>query len=227
MSEDLKNFIFIPSIQDREKAYNQLLHAQPLNPSVIELARYSQWARFDPRLGEIWVDYVRHHWKSINPSDLALALRKEAWPSAAAVLLEFTSQHPPSSALPHWCKVITNGIEKDGAGQFYVGLRQLGGDAMLEDVLFSMNEYRSWGYFAREDLLHRRINIPLPKDQRLEILKGLLQTSPRITTADYWVAIGKCVSKRQAERDLKRNALLRPYGRTKDRYFGRRGGQRE
>lgn len=211
----------LPSQKNLESVYQKLLHLKPNAPTVTELARYSQWARMDPRLGEIWVGYVRKHWKTINPSDLRMALCKEDWPSAAAVLLEFVGKQTDSKALPYWCKIVTEGFRPAGASQFFVGLRRLGGEAMLEDALHSTNEYRKWGYLARENLLRTPANSQAAKSQRDAILLALLAKHSRIKTSQYWEAIGKCVSKRQAERDLKAHPQLRAHGKTKGKLFSR------
>jgi len=209
----------LPSQQDLELAYQKLLHGKPHLPNLKELSTFSQWTRLDPRLAEIWVAYVGRHWETINPSELKLEIQTKRSPAAAAVLLEFVRAGSTSKALPHWCRVVTEGTLKTTNEQFFVGLRRIGSEAMLEDAQFPLPQYRKWGFLSREPLLRRPTGSS--KNGREQILLELIHKMPRITTNDYWDAIGKSVSKRQAERDLTNSPRLRCNGETKGRWYSR------
>ena len=219
----------IPGERALHKAYDSLLHKKPA-PSYHHLALYSQWARFDPRLAEIWVRYVSREWVHLNPLELRLHLFKQPWPSCAGVLLLFVKNYleaekhldPTIHLLEHWSYLVAGGALKGCDEQFFVGLRQVAGKSMFDDARYSLSEYRKWGYFSRENLTHGKSAGSLSVTTRQEMLRELLEKHVRIRTATYWEAIGRCVSKRQAERDLEKSLLLRIRGQTSARYFVRR-----
>lgn len=223
------NSRLFPSHADLEKSYELLLHQIPRSPSVSELSLYSQWCRIDPRLAEIWVQFIGREWKTIHPLVLRDALLGCYWPSAAGVLLEFVAQTVPSSdanLFSKWKGLVTEGFQKGKNEQFFIGLWQLGGVLMFEDARFTRVEYRKWGYLGRENLnrartisRQRRKKSSLDSSTRIEILKYLLDTCEKVNTALYWEAIGKCVSRRQAERDLIDCGLVKGYGRTRNKFY--------
>ncbi|MBI4404620.1 MAG: hypothetical protein HY537_10685 [Deltaproteobacteria bacterium] len=230
----MKGLKIIPSHGDLKLGYEKLLHKHPSAPSETELARYSQWSRFDPRLAEICVIYLSNTWEKLNPISLRKALLMEPWPSAQAVLFEFVSQVIATLKKEQlrlfrcWSRTVTLGFAKAFTEQFFIGLRQLGATTMTDDARFSLAEYCKWGYLSREILIPkgRRAqsgrSFSLTHETRQEILKSLLEKSTRITTEDYWKALEHCISRRQAERDLTSNQLLKPKGHTKARYFVKR-----
>lgn len=213
----------IPGLGDLEKAYASLLHAHPSAPTSDDLALYSQWSRFDPRLAEILVEYIAKNWKRIPPVSLRESLLIQPWPSVAAVLFEFVGAKlkgsHTSKLYAYWAKLITLDFKKAGGEQYFIGLRQLGGKAMLEDAAFPLQAYCRWGYLARENLVSKSTSASLSPQTRTEILKTLFAGERRVRTEQYWQAIGKCVSRRQAERDLRDHPNLRACGRTKGTYF--------
>ncbi len=105
----------IPNQTEIERAYSILLHDSPCAPRTEDLAIFSQWSRFDPRLAEIWVRYLAQKWGTTNPISLRDAIESQPWPGAIAPLLEFVKKLFPTdkSQLPrvfgHWSKIITDG----------------------------------------------------------------------------------------------------------------------
>lgn len=207
----------IPSQSDFEKAYDKLLHSHSV--PIDRFVRYVPWCRFDPRFAEICVQYLTRKWNSLNPLKLRELLEKQPWPAVFGVLLEFTKKKETSEVFRYWSKLVTFDLKPASDEQFFMGFRQLGGLAMLEDSAYSLSEYRRWGYLSRENLLGKETTGTLPPQTRHEILKSLFSRTQRVKTNDYWLAIGKCVSKRQAERDLKDSPLLSSHGRTKGKLF--------
>jgi hypothetical protein len=233
----------LPGTADLGRAYEALLHGRPERPDEAQLALYAQWARFDPRLAEIWVRFVGERWKSLNPVALNEALAAQPWPAAGAVLLEFAVRAAAAEegrerpAL--WKKLATGGIAPAPLEQYFIGSRLPGGTAMLEDARFPLREYRRWGYLSREILFNKQrlpSGAPGPRaaagthalepEVRREVLRALLERSPRLSTRQYWEALGRSVSLRQAERDLAASPLVKAEGGTRGRRFVRRAGAR-
>lgn len=217
----MKGLSHVPSVNELEAAYSALLRGVPL-PSTADLARYSQWSRFDPRLAEIFVGYVGKHWKAINPVSFREAILEEPWPAAVAVLLEFVAtaiNTESRSVFRHWKGLLTEGLTPAGGEQFFIGLRRLGGEAMREDAVYPLKAFARWGFLARENLVPKRGEGAQAPDVRRLVLDALIREKKRLRVVDYWEALGKNISLRQAERDLMLHPLLKPRGRTKARYF--------
>lgn len=214
-------FLRIPTEEDLSVAYDSLLPSAEIL-AVPELVRYALWSRFDPRLGEIWLTYVHTNWKAYNPIDLRVQILESAWPAVTGVLLDFAkSAHVKDTLFGLWASLVTEGLPKSNNELFFIGLRQLGGKAMFEDAAYSSEEYRKWGFLGRESLINKKQKLVVRPPVRLLMLDALIESNPRnrIRTADYWSLLGKCISKRQAERDLKNHPSLRSVGRTKAKYF--------
>ena len=212
----------IPKIKDLEEAYNWILYCEKVEKSKIDLNHFStlcQWIRFDSRLGEICVKFLSDYWKQINPIHLRDAFVLQPWPAVLGVLLEFCDNK--SKLFQLWKKTATDAFEKANWEQFFIGKRRIGGQSMLDDARFSLEQYKQWGYLAREILINKagRVEKSYSPETRMQILRELAATHSRITTELYWEAIAKSVSKRQAERDLLSARFLRARGSTKGRYF--------
>lgn len=215
----------LPSLQDLETAYQEFQIAETLAQTIElnRLAALCQWIRFDSRLGEISVKYFIRTWSEINPIALHEAFQQQAWPNILGVLLEFCKIRTP--AFRAWKKAATHQLARSHWEQFYIGKRRIAGKLMLDDARFSLKEYRNWGYLAREVLVNKKSTRTLngaatyDPSTRTQILNELLKTHSRITTLHYWNAIGRCISRRQAERDLKHHPELQSFGVTKARFF--------
>lgn len=206
----------IPNEKDLETAYGELLQSSV--PTEL-FALYTQWSRFDPRLAQRWIDHLCHHWEVIYPVELRKKILRQPWPAAAAVLLEFSRKKMKDSVFNDWADVITTRMPTAADEQFFIGLRAVGGEAMIEDAQFSAAEYTRWGYLARENLLGKDRGTSYSVDVRQRILKKLAQERGRIRVRDYWEAIDQSVSLRQAERDLADTVWLKGKARTKGRYY--------
>ena len=220
----------IPRTADFQKAYASLLHSNPSDTSAQSLVLFSQWCRFDSRLSEIWVKYIHSHWKTILPTELNDLLLPQPWAAAAGVLLEFVQLSFSKDVVNDlkkfilWKEIVTHKVSPAPWEIFFIGLQPLGSKSMFEDACYSLTEYSAWGYLGREVLINKAssssVNKPhLRKEVRYQILKGLLEGSPRVHTKTYWEAIDRSISIRQAERDLETCAFLKSGGNTKGRYY--------
>jgi len=85
----MKGLEKIPSHKALQKAYEKIYLNEGIQ--VSQIAKWSQWVRFDPRLGEILINYIEKNWKEINPVSLNKVLLKSPWPAAFGVLLSTLS----------------------------------------------------------------------------------------------------------------------------------------
>ncbi len=226
----MKGLKKIPSEKTRLRAY-KALQFFPKSVNLKELVLWSQWARMDPRLGEILVKHLAKYWQSINPVELNTALKKRVWPSAFGVLLEhipfYYSQYASKKTKDkklffYWSKCTMANISPAQNEQFFIGLYKPGGKLMREECFYSIKPYRKWGYFAKDLMLNKaRVSqktlIPLP--QRTALIDELIKARKKITTKDYLEKINFKIHRRQAQRDLKNHKNLRAKGNTKNRYY--------
>ena len=225
----------LPLTLDLSNAYDQILRWQR-DESLIDysaFALFCQWSRFDSRLGEICVKFISREWRKIHPIKIREALLEQPWPSVLAVLVEFSGLLAKNEESPEdfklylvWKNTAIFGIPKANWEQYFIGKRRIASRSMLDDARFSIEEYRKWGYLGREILINKqRIGTTGSKafsyssQTRLQILKELVETQPRFTAENYWNAVGRNISRRQAERDLMNSPLIRSVGRTQGRFY--------
>lgn len=226
----------IPGPRDLLGAYERLQSGARL--SAFELALWSQWARFDPRLGEQWISAVLRDWREIPALDLNRELSSQPWPSAAGVLLEQalvfgTWPAPERRLFRDWSRLVMSGIAAAGGnGQFFIGLRAFGGQAMRGDAELSLKPYLGWGYLGKEILRNKassaaRSATIAPRELRQRVIGDLIRTRRSFRVSEYLAAIGFHVSRRQAELDLRADPRLECLGNTRARvYRARRPGAR-
>lgn len=208
----------LPNEADLGHAYEALLSGKSEG-----LALYSQWVRLDPRLAQIWVEHVCNHWQTIAPIFLRDSLLRQPWPNAAGVLLEFAKKKRRGRIFSRWADLVVTEFPIASGEQFFIGLRALGGEAMAEEAAFSAEEYARWGYLSRENILGKSSSPTYSPETRRRILENLLLVQPRVRLRDYWQAVDRSISRRQAERDLAH--CLTSHGQTKARYY-RKGGRK-
>ena len=225
----MKGLTYIPSEFQFVTAYSALQAARKAL-TINDLALYSQWTRFDPRLGEQLVTHFAKYWLRINPMALHQELGQMPWPQAMGVILEhveeFTdfSEEKIRKAFGDWYRCAMTGFEPAHDEQFFNGLRSLGGREMLDDAKFSLSLYRRWGYLSRELLLNKAVNrnkTLVPAESRRVALDELAEGGKRFSLSEYLEKLRGNVSRRQAERDLSRHGGLKAVGRTKARYYMR------
>ena len=216
---------FIPGVAEFSVAYARLQDATTVISNA-ELALWSQWTRFDPRLAEQIVQNIACHWRAISPLELNTALRDQPWPAAAAVLIEqagcFSVAPNKHAEFRRWKNCVLWDVAPASDEQFFIGLRAFAGDAMRDDACLALRPYRVWGYLGRDVLVNKA---PLggktlvSATTRRQTLNKLIQRQPRLRVRDYISALGGWVSARQAELDLAAHPRLRAMGRTKARYY--------
>lgn len=221
----MKGLVFIPSVSDLTKSYEKL-QGKPDSITVNELALWSQWARFDPRLGEQWIAHILKHWRTLSPIALNVELQeRQPWPAAAAVLLEQArvfGHFPPKILLlfRRWCSCALTNIKRAQNEQFFIGLRSFGGKLMLKDAEMTAKPYQKWGFLGCDILINKAAKIKnrtlLPLKLRKRIAIQCMKTGKKITVNDYMNALDNQISRRQAELDL---AVFRKIGNTKGRFY--------
>ena len=83
----MKGLKKIPNQRQLSQAYKALQLVQN-SVSIKKLVLWSQWARLDPRLGEILIGYLANFWQIYNPLEINQQLKKQVWPAVFGVLLE-------------------------------------------------------------------------------------------------------------------------------------------
>lgn len=227
----MKGLVDIPSAADLQSAY-AFFQNDPSRITPVQLALWSQWARFDPRLAEQWVTHVGVRWAGIPSGELNFHLRAQPWPAAAGVLTEqaclFVAKDRRASSL--WAKSVMLGIEPALHEQFFIGTRAFAGKQMFDDAWLSLEPYRAWGYLGRDILVNKAPQggrTLVPEATRRSVLDELIRGRPRIRVEDYRKALGGWVAPRQAEKDLARHPKLKAVGNTRGRYYvARRGAGR-
>lgn len=224
----MKGLLKIPSSEAMNSAFDHLQGLQPKHEKISckKLAFYSQWTRFEPRLAEIWISYVRVHWKSIHPYELNQILKTLAWPSAAGVLLDLTYSQILASdkkGFHAWkeCSLVDI-LPNSSHASFFIGQRAFGGLFMIHDAQFALKPYLKWGYFGCELIQNKETHkgqTLIPKESRRALIDHWLKSTSRITTQQYQELLGNRVSIRQAEYDLVSHPRLIPIGHTRGRFY--------
>ncbi|MFM8315494.1 MAG: hypothetical protein ACKOA8_14515 [Deltaproteobacteria bacterium] len=214
--------LHIPGETELAHAYEQL-QFNAVIPSLDELIRYAQWTRFDPRLAEIWIQFLVRHFEQINPLKLRRKALKSIWPSTLGVLCEFSKNaiqrvRPKEFGLfVKWAELVTFQIPKAKNELYFIGLRNPKSDELAKDAQYSTSEYEQWGYFSRENLLPKTQNSKMNKTKRLFLLQELGLRNSILRTSEYWDALGRSISMRQAERDIRESGFFRAFGKTSSR----------
>lgn len=228
----MKGLLQIPSLEDLARAYDGLRGDQL---TLSELALWSQWSRFDPRLAEILVSYLARNWKKLDLFALRTELLAQPWPSAFGVLVENAVasrlvQTTEVGVFRAWAATLLSGVSPACDELFFFGTRKLGSAAMVRDAAESSITYRRWGYLGR-DLLVNKANPSafksigstlLPASVRERLRHELARSRARFTIHDYQTTLDFRVSRRQAELDLARDPEILAVGRTRARFYRRK-----
>ena len=211
----MKGLSSIPSEENFLEAYRQLQARPARRISEAELALWSQWCRFDPRLGEQLIELLGREWRTIHPMRLREEALRQPWPQALGVLLEQVLDagwipRPDRTLYRRWRDTVLAEIRPASGELFFIGTRKLAGKQMLLDAELSLRAYLKWGYLGRELLVNKaqapeslqRTGTLLPPLARKRILSQLMRQHPRFSVEDYRRALGFQVSRRQAELDL-------------------------
>ena len=215
----------IPSQKDLLAAYNQIQSGSSVQPEPAKLALWSQWTRFDPRLGELLVEWFARCWTKQDPIALNAALRTQPWPAAIGPILETAAliQTIELELFRNWLRVVMTTFLPAPNEQFFIGLNKVAGPRMIREAGAASKVFRRWGFLSSEVLLakgsalgRRTLVSPLA---RLNVLNDLLAIKHEISVNDYLFALNGLVSRRQAERDLAGHPGLRARGFTRRRTY--------
>ncbi len=218
----------IPTIKQRAKVYDILLWSKE-SISSDKLILYSQWVRFDSRLGEIIVNYIFEKFMKYNPLELRKFLTSSPWPQVFLVICEF-SEHQmeivKDSRLQEfkaWFEAVKFGFAKIEFQNFFIGLDQINPSQLQKKMKKSLRYYERWGFWGTENLIPSPKNkLPrslIGKNLRIQVLTQLLSHKNKITVTDYIRALSGAVHPRQAERDLKDYPGIRKTGFTRSRFY--------
>lgn len=238
----MKGLEKIPSLKELEQAYRVLQGAVlPLghvSESVTEeeFVRFSQWVRFDPRLGEIWIERFSREWKNLRPIWIREALHRAPWPEAFGVLVDQAIAYgglkkEEKKNLRLIAEVILSGVEPASYENFFIGIHAFSSSAQRLDAEGPLRSYLKWGYFGREVLVNKaqkkaetgeigRTEISPPC--RKKILTELSKKKQRLVLRDYLEALDWKVSRRVAQKDLQSEPSLIPRGNSRARFYVRR-----
>ena len=224
---------YLPQLADLTVAYDALQELTPSRASESDLALYSQWARFDARLAEIWITYVAKYWQTIHPLSLHRELEEQPWPAAAGPLLEFVKHlarrqdRKITKLYKAWAGLVLEGVKPAPWQLFFISNRKPASRAVIADAEYSLQEYRKWGFLSQDVVISKaeqkrsagiRTHTFSP-EVRSNILHRLIQEHARINLSLYLSAVDHSISRRQAERDLSSCPALTPEGKTKARQY--------
>ncbi len=216
----------IPGEQDLIKIYSTLQFANP-SLSLKEIALWSQYCRFDSRLGELLMSALEKYWTKISPLEFNAALLEQPWPAAFGVLLEQMRVFSPRSGLElvlfkKWSDCVMAGVQKAKDELFFIGSYGFAGAQMSHEVLYANKTFRKWGYFGADILFNKARSDKktlISASLRLPILNSYLKNHSRLTVEQYRSLFEGWVSKRQAQYDLSAHPRLKARGNTRARVF--------
>ena len=217
-----------PSTRQLKTAYS-ILQNKRTKVSDQKLALYSQWVRLDPRLGEIMIQHIAQFWMQYNPIELNRQIQLQIWPSVFCVLLEqvpfYFEQKKIKinfSLFQKWANCVKDSIVPAPNQLFFVSLYPLGSKRLIESATHATQIYKKWGFFEKDLLINKAIppkKTLIPTEQRKLILEELLKKKQKITVKDYLRELNFQIHIKQAQRDLKAQTFLYPYGKTKARVY--------
>jgi hypothetical protein len=237
----LKGLISIPDLKERESAYRSLESTirGELHPSAIQWALWSQWTRFDPRLGELWVKAFSVVWKSLEPLQLREALLRLPWPACAGVLLLQVNMHllpPPARPLFRaWSKLALEGIPKAENELYFIGVFSFAGTQIQKEATSCFKSFSRWGFLGQATFVNKASNEASGKTdktemspaQRRTVLNDLISRHSRLTVGQYISSLPEGVGIRQAQLDLASHPRLKAVGNTRGRFYRRKAKKQQ
>jgi hypothetical protein len=219
----MKGLVELPSITNITKAYNNFYSNKKISETNIIL--YSEWSRFDPRLGEILVEYLKKNWSSLNPILLRDINTSSPWPQALAVILEHVIHLEilQPKLFKFFKALVLEGIEPIKYQAFTIGVFKPGGKEIKSSAINPHPFFEKWGFYEANPFFSKISDVKsttlLDKDVRKSILKALLSRRKEVTVNDYLGACRHAIHRRQAERDLNNFFKLKKRGQTRNRIY--------
>ena len=224
----MKGLLKIPDVKDLSQVYrtfqNQTTAAAPK-----QLALWSQWSRFDPRLAEQWTAHCAKYWRSLPSAMLNQEFRLQSWPAVAGVLLTQSRDfhlktRTEKKSFNLWLRSVLEGIQPASPPElFFIGTRSLGGNEAKLDACRSLKTYTDFGYLGRDILKNKSeafiATTSISCAVRLNVLRQLMRDKNRFRVADYRAVLDGQVTVRQAEKDLQESPHLQAVGNTRGRFY--------
>ncbi len=220
--------VLVPCLDDLISAYAKCENG-PL--SYVEIVRLAQFSRFDPRLAELLVKNIGENWEQYDPLKLNTANIHSGSPFVLAVLLEFVklllkAKSKIDRRFAPWMKIVTSGTTPGSYEQFFLCQLALGGKLMRNLGENSNRVFLKWGCLGNEVLINKSAKFEqtlLPLEVRNREIKKLLKKRLSFTVNHYLEHLNGQVSRRQAERDLKKSPLLISIGKTRSKLYKAKG----
>jgi hypothetical protein len=236
----MKGLNHLPTGTDLLKAYNFLQAANIHYSKKLEesqLIEWCHWSRFDPRLGELLVTFLKNYWDQLNLMELRKLNLTSTWPQTLGVILYhlklISKSIPEAVILPesvnHFVALITADIKMAPYQSYLIGVYKFAGKEQKNRADISSSVFSKWGFYESDLFFEKNLFIKLRKNKntyiniatRKNILSQLLKQKKQITVADYIEACGHAIHPRQAERDLKSFFKLNRRGQTRNRVYSR------
>lgn len=217
----------IPGLTELTRAYNALYLNKP-QPTSKDIIKYGLWSRFDPRLGEVLVSFLREHWMTYNPIQLREVNLKTNKPQVFLVILEHVEHDHVGNQniFKHFKGIIEEGMGEAPYQSYTIGIYSPGGRTLFEQARRPHPFFKKWGFYESDPFYNKaegkKIGTLLDRETRKNILRALLREQSSITVNDYLAACRFAVDRRQAERDLKTFFKLKKTGNTRSRRYARR-----
>lgn len=214
---------------DIANAY-QALQAPEVSAEPAHWVRYIEMTRFDPRVGEMLILFIRDHFRSMNPISLNHLIQTTRQPATLGVLLEHVSLlitvSKERTQFSLWKQLALAHIEKAPYQSFFIGLSPFSPKQQLKAASLPLSIYSKWGFYAQDLMINKarqwldqHPRTLIDADQRKEVLNQLIVEQERIRAEDYIHALKGMVSRRQAEMDLSRHPKLIKKGQTRNAFW--------
>jgi hypothetical protein len=223
---------FIPSLDLLALAYAELQSQKKLI-AVDRLLEITEWTRFDPRLLEQLVEYLKQNWRALNPMELNFSAKVREWPATLGVALEqvkiISENSENRTLLRAWMACALADLPRGDGGLFFIGVAPLGGKISRREASAPSLPYTKWGYLWGELAVSRKpgegksmassCHRALPLKSRESAARALLSRQGKFRIGEYLQECKGLIGRRQAERDLKKFRFLVARGATRAREY--------
>lgn len=181
------------------------------------IALAGDMSRFDPRLFDILVEFLHAHWRDFNPLIVRTFMKNMDTPQALLAVLRFALVPHTDPETAYLYDYLRKGWSPAPCQLFFKNLYQPGSQNMTRAAAESLQEFREWGFLARErPILHGKTRKSLGHwgpGERERILNRLLAQKKEITLSRYLEALERSISRQQALIDLKNHPGLKMKGK--------------
>jgi hypothetical protein len=203
----------IPQAEDLIAAYRILQSGD--NVKISHWAIWSEWVRFDPRLGELLVARLASNWSKILPIELNQELQRSSWPQCFGVLIEQVLKYSKDlqknkQLFRAWGGMVMFGVAPRNHELFFLGTRAPRPEPLRKTVALATAPYRKWGFLDQDPWINKAIassnsSTSLSPAQRMAMIRQLSRDRHRhrLRPRELVAASGGQVSLRVAQMDLK------------------------